>query len=354
MIASLLVAAAVVVQQTPAPLKHRPVFGEVRDTSGAPLANVEVLALDENKLTRTGSDGTFRLDSIAFGEQRFLFRQVGYHRIEVSLLIRPAAEEIVVRMTPVAVILDPVTVSARRTGVFGVVGDARYQALDGVEVLVVGGGTAVTDSSGRFNLPHVRAGTYMLRVRKRGYYALTRSLTLPRDDAMELSLLLMPLPSGLTRGRVTQLSGYSPRLGWALAESDSRQMRCRGGSSVLVTREELAEQGEGSLADALARTRTVATKAYGRMELLQYRVIVDGQNYPGAPSAGVPLDDFSTSDAGWPLAGLRVEDVEAVEIYKGRQFPNSAPRAYWFSRPMRRAANVGGCPSGTIWIWLRG
>jgi hypothetical protein len=336
-------AATLAVQQEPVH-QYRPVFGEVRDTSGTPLANVEVLALDEGRLARTGADGTFRLDSIAFGEQRFLFRQVGYHRIEVSLLIRPAAEEIVIRMTPVAVVLDPVMVSARRTGVFGVVGDARYQALAGVEVLVVGGGSAITDSSGQFNLPRVRAGTYMLRVRKRGYYALTRSLTLPRDDAMELSLLLMPLPGGLSRGRVTQLSGYSPRLGWALAESDSRQMRCRGGSSVLVTREELAEQGEGSLADALTRTRTVSSKAYGRMELLQYRVIIDGQNYPGAPAAGVPLDDFRTPDEGWPLAGLRVEEVEAVEIYKGR---------IRLSRPSGRSSNFGGCPTGTIWVWLR-
>lgn len=354
MIAALAVTAALALTLQQDQPQFRSVRGTVRDTAGTPLENVEVVALTEGRVTHTGPDGVFRLDSVSLGEQRFLFRQVGYHRIEAVFLIRPASEEIVVRMTPVAVMLDPVTVSARRTGVFGVIGDASYQPVAGVEVLVVGGGTAITDSGGQFTLPRVRGGTYMLRVRKRGYYAITRSITLPKDEAMELSLLLLPLPSGLSRGRVTALSGYSPRLGWALAESDSRQTRCRGGSSILVTREELAEQGEGSLADALPRTHSVAAKAYGRMELLQYRVLVDGQDYPGMPMSGIPLDDFQPTDqTGWPLAGIRVEDVEAVEIYKGSVRAARLPSLSFLSRPLTRTPTYGGCPSGTIWIWLQ-
>lgn len=335
--------------------QQRTVFGEVRDTAGAPLADVEVVALNEARVTRTSGDGTFRLDRIPLGEQRFLFRHVGFYRIELAVIIRADAETVVTRLTPIAMVLDAVTVSARRTGVFGVVGDAEYKSVPGVEVNVIGGGRAVTDSGGGFNLPKVRSGTYMLRVRKRGYYPITRSLTIPKNEAMELSLLLMPLPRGLSSGRVSALSGYGARLGWALAESDSRQMRCRGGSSVLVTREELAEQGQGTLAEALPRTRSAGSKGYGRMDLLRYRVIVDGVDNPGPPGGGVPLDDFYPPDiGGWPLSGIAVEDVEAVEIYKGYpSFGRSYTRQLGFGTLTRRTTGGFGCPAATIWIWLR-
>ena len=354
-IALAVLAATAAFQQEPR--QFRTVIGEVRDTAGTPLGNVDVLVLSAGKLTRTAPNGVFQLDSIPLGEQRFLFRGIGYHRVEVAMIVRRGSEKMMVRLTPVAVTLDPVTVTARRTGVFGVVGDAGYNPLAAVEVDVIGGGHAVTDSSGRFNLPRVKGGTYMLRVKKRGYYPITRSLTFPRDEAIELSLLLMPLPRGLSDRRMDALSGYGARLGWALAESDSRQMRCRGGSSILVTREELAEQGQGSLADALPRVSSVTAKGYGRSELLRYRVSLDGYDTPGPPGGGEPLD-YLDDVGGWPLTGIAVEDVEAVEIYKG--YPMRRPAAPFsrrqplsFGTLSRRTRSSFGCPSGTIWIWMR-
>lgn len=357
-IALAVLAATTAFQQEPR--QFRTIIGEVRDTAGTPLGNVDVLALSAGRMARTAPNGVFQIDSVRLGEQRFLFRAIGYHRVEVEVIVRAEAEKMSVRLTPTAVTLDPVTVTARRTGVFGVIGDAGYNPLSAVEVDVIGGGHAMTDSTGRFNLPRVRGGTYMLRVKKRGYYPLTRSLTIPRDEAMELSLLLVPLPPGLSDRRIDALSGYGARLGWALAESDSRQMRCRGGSSVLVTREELAEQGRGSLADALPRVASVSAKGYGRTELLRYRVNLDGYDTPGPPGGGEPLDGYYVEDiSGWPLAGIAVEDVEAVEIYKG--YPTRSRISSGFSRraPLsfgtlsRRTASSFGCPSGTIWIWMR-
>src|SRR5688572_5197457 len=334
MIGLLAAVAALAATTQQEPRQFRTIIGEVRDTAGTPLGNVDVLALSAGRGTRTAPNGVFQIDSVRLGEQRFLFRAIGYHRVEVELIVRAEAEKMSVRLTPTAVTLDPVTVTARRTGVFGVIGDAGYNPLSAVEVDVIGGGHAVTDSSGRFNLPRVRGGTYMLRVKKRGYYPITRSLTIPRDEAMELSLLLLPLPSGLSGRRVDALSGYGARLGWALAESDSRQMRCRGGSSILVTREELAEQGRGSLAEALPRVASVAAKGYGRTELLRYRVNLDGFDNPGPPGGGQQLDDFYPGDVGgWPLTGIAVEDVEAVEIYKGYPMRGRIP-SYSRSEPL--------------------
>lgn len=42
--------------------------GEVRDTAGQPLDQVQVVALSESRIVRTGPDGRFVLDSITPGE----------------------------------------------------------------------------------------------------------------------------------------------------------------------------------------------------------------------------------------------------------------------------------------------
>lgn len=333
----------------------RTVRGEVRDTAGNPLEHVDVIALLEGRIAQTNRDGSFSLDSVTLGEQRFLFRRVGYHRVEITVVIARGTGDILARLAPVALTLDPVVVSAGRTGLFGVVGDTAYGPIGGAEIHVVGGGRTVTDSAGGFTLPKVRGGTYMLRIRKKGYYAERRSITIPRGESLELSVLLNPVRAGLSPRQVAIASGYAPRLEWALGESDSRRIRCAGGSSVLVPREELAEQGRGSLADALPRTRSAASRAYGRMELLQYQVFVDGQVGPRVADALIPVGDAFDENRGqgWPLAGISVEDVEAVEIYKGwprrarlRPFGSSAPR-------VGERQGFGSCPQGTIWIWMR-
>jgi hypothetical protein len=324
----------------------RTVRGEVRDTAGKPLESVDVIASSEGRVTRTGADGRFTLDSIAFGEQRFLFRRVGFNRVESTLLIGKDDEEVIARLTPVGVTLDPVVVSARPTGLVGVVGDASYRPLAGVEVEAFGGGRTLTDSAGRFSLPNARAGGYLLQVRKRGYYPLRRSVTVPRGEYQELSVLLLPVPSGLRGRRVSDLSGYNGRVAWALGESAFRRARCAGGMSVLIPREEFAEAGgRGSLDLMLPRTRTAASKGYSWSELRGYALFIDGQ------------------DAwGWPLSGIHAEDVEAVEIYKGfpaRQPLSPASLVPWRSMggafaPHRQELNrPGDCPKATIWVWLR-
>lgn len=318
----------------------RTVRGEITDTAGLPLDQVDVLVTSDIQSTRTRPDGRFELEHVRLGEQRFLFRRVGYHRIEVTLLIDRADREIVVRMTPVAVELDPVVVAGRRTGLMGVVGDVFYQPVADVEIVVVGGGRTVTDSAGRFSLPQIAPGNYLLRVRKKGYYAVRRSVVLPPGEYQELSLLLLPAPAGLTPARLAALGGFGSRQDWLVEESYSRRLRCAGEGSVLITREELAEQGEAPLDVALPRTTSGIGKGYGQFELRQYTLFIDGQ--PGM---------------GWPLTGVRAEDVEAVEIYRGRRGFARTPvgRSFGNSRPIWRPdLNAAeGCPEGTIWVWTR-
>ena len=329
----------------PAQARFRTVHGEVRDTAGNPLDAVDIILLSGNRVAKTGADGRFAFDSMEFGMQRFLFRRVGYNRIESAFLINGDEDEIVVRLTPVIVTLDPIVVSARRTGLIGVVGNASYQPIAGAEVEAFGGGRTLTDSAGQFSLPKIRPGSYLLQVRKKGYYASRRSITVPRGEYQELSVLLLPIPAGLRGGKLTDASGYGGRIGWALGESAWRRVRCSGGSSVLIPREELAEAGgRGRLDLVLPRTRTATSKGYGVWELREYELFLDGRSMPG-----------------WPLARIQTENVEAVEIYKG--YPNRArlqpPENFpWRSMggafsPRRDVERFGDCPKATIWVWTR-
>lgn len=302
---------------------------------------MDIIVLSGDRIARTGADGRFVLDSVEFGMQRLLFRRVGYNRIESAFLINGDEEEIVVRLTPVIVTLDPIVVSARRTGLLGVVGDASYHPVAVAEVEVFGGGRTVTDSAGQFSLPRIRPGSYLLQVRKKGYYPLRRSVTVPRGEYQELSVLLLPLPASLRGRTLSGASGYGGLIGWALGEGAWRRARCGGDTSILIPREELAEAGgRGRLDLDLPRTRSAASKGYSEWELRQYALFLDGQ-----------------SALGWPLGRIDTKDVEAVEIYKG--YPGRARLPLPALVPGGSAPQwpeldrFGDCPKGTIWVWMR-
>ena len=83
----------------------RSVRGEVRDTAGNPLDHVDVIALLEGRIAQTNADGSFSLDGIGFGAQRFLFRRVGYNRVEMMVVVGHGTDDIHARLTPVGMTL---------------------------------------------------------------------------------------------------------------------------------------------------------------------------------------------------------------------------------------------------------
>src|SRR5258707_12382222 len=98
---------------------------------------------------------------------------------------------------------------ARRRGVPGRVTVVFARPVGGGDGVVLGGAVATTtDSLGRFSLPTVPAGTFMLMVRKRGYFALRQGVTLPAGQTPDVSLLLRPGPDGLSNRRINRLAGY--------------------------------------------------------------------------------------------------------------------------------------------------
>jgi hypothetical protein len=162
-------------------------------------------------------------------------------------------------------------------------------------------------------------------------------VTLPVGEALDLSLLLARVPEGLSTRRVSRLAGYGGILDAAWDAHASRRVRCGGGNSVFVPREELAEERELRLDLALPHAASARIRGFARGELGRYAVYIDGR--PGE---------------GWPLSAIPADEVEAVEVYRATQ--SRAPQSIVpFSVTPRSpsSGSPGLCPAGTIWVWLR-
>jgi len=242
-------------------------------------------------------------------------------------------------MTPIAQELAPVEVRGRRSGVLGTVADISDQPIADVEVTVLGGAVATrTDSLGRFSLPSVPAGTFMMMVRKRGYFVVRHSVTLPVGEALDLSVLLAEVPRGLSERTTDRLAGIGGISDIAWDAHAARRVRCTGAQGVFVPREEIATQGELRLDNALPHVASVLSRGFGPDELRGYAVLIDG------------LDG-----TGWPLSSIQATDVEAVELYRGARLKPPTPTSIVPSGTTSASPSIAqrGCPSGTVWVWLR-
>jgi hypothetical protein len=314
------------------------VLGEVRDFDGHPIAEVEVLALSVSLKARTGGDGRFQIDGLPFGEERLLFRRLGFNPLETTVVVDAKSENFVVRMTPIAQELKPVIVRGRRSGVLGTITDVADGPVADVEVTVLGGaGATRTDSLGRFSLPSVPAGTFMMMARKRGFFVVRHSVTLPVGESLDLFVLLVQVPPGLSQTTIDRLAGIGGINDIAWDAHAARRVQCAGDNSVFVAREEIAIQGEQRLDYALPKVPSVLRRGFGPDELAAYAIFIDGR--PGT---------------GWPLSSISAADVEAVELYHGPR--RRAPTGIGPSRTTPTSPPVAasrGCPGGSVWVWLR-
>lgn len=308
------------------------VRGEVRDIDGQPVDEVQVLALSIGRTTRTGPDGRFELDGLPWGEDRILFRRLGFNPVEATIIIDAKDEELVVRMTPIAHELSPIVAHGRRSGMLGTVTDVVDRPIADVEVMVLGGAVATrTDSLGRFSLPSVPAGTFMMMARKRGYFVVRRSVTLPAGEALEVSVLLAQVSSGLSPQTIDRLAGIGGTTSIPWEAHVSRRVRCAGGNAVFVPREEIAVQGDLRLDDALPKAPSISSRGMARDDLRDYAMFIDGIG------------------AGWPLSSIQAADVEGVEVYRSSRYT----RTLVSGARSRAFTTTRGCPSGSIWVWLR-
>lgn len=168
------------------------VTGSVRDTSGAPLAGAEV-TLDTTRVT-TNQQGAFQFSGIRAGQHLIAIRLIGYLPLRKLVSVQSGTTHHEFVLQSAVPILPTVIVAARRTGIYGTVGDTALKPLPGVTVLIGGnkGGTVTTDSAGRFSLPTAGPGQHVVDISHPGYAEERLFVEVKKDDGVELGVRLRP------------------------------------------------------------------------------------------------------------------------------------------------------------------
>jgi hypothetical protein len=264
------------------------VGGTVRDSTGLPVESA-LVALDPNsnrRITRTDSDGHFAFDRVARGQHELTVVWIGY-KTEIRMIdVADSGLTIDIVLHPNRTVLDTLRVVARRTGVHGTVFDRlTISPIPGADVNIVGANAqARTTLDGRFDLPQVRPGNYVVNVNRAGYESRMLSIIVPRDTAVGLAL-------ALDSGRSS-----SKRMSILLTEFDRRSRYMTRNNAAIVPRQELTAHRGQSLFDALRYSRSYLLKGLRLDDSVC--VYVDGVFRPM----------MTAKDYG-------VADIESVEVY---------------------------------------
>jgi hypothetical protein len=259
--------------------------GRVVDTGGAGVSDVVLRATQGPRtiLAYAEGDGDFRLGGLGGGNWTVSVRRLGYRplAVEVELPGEGLRRDFTIERT--TTVLDPELVSAKWSGVRGVVGDARrVTALAGASIRLLGSdATAGTDSAGSFALPLPGGREVLLRVERAGFATRLVSASVPAEGYVELEI---PLDTAVRAAR-----DY-----WVWRDLDSR-LKYATPRAVHVTREELAATDAVSLEAALSRSRSVAR--VGVRITRRACVFVDGIAKPGYPIDAIDADDVEFVEA---------------------------------------------------------
>jgi hypothetical protein len=191
------------------------VQGVVRDSSGVPLAGAEVV-VGPRKGT-TSPQGLFRIDSLRPGQYSITVRLVGFHPVRSRVAVvaaEPTQVEYFLVRAPL--VLPTMIVTARRSGIYGSVGDTAYRAAVGARVQIGNGAEARTDTMGRFAFPDLRDGQYMVSVSFPGYAERRFLVELKHGEGRELAVLLAPFSGPVSRADEVALEELGKRLATGL------------------------------------------------------------------------------------------------------------------------------------------
>ena len=276
----------------PCALNAQSVFsvrGTVTNESGRPLEQAQV-TLDPqgaNRQVRTDRDGRYAFIGVPPGLHTLRVAWVGFTPETREFELTGSDVTVDVRLVRITR-LDTVTVVARRTGLYGsVIAKDSLLPVPGARIEIIGARKAdSTNSSGTFNFPELKGGSYIVRVKHPFFESRNFPVVVPDNGGTELDVVV-------DRGRVSR----DQHMEMFYREMDSR-LAYRGTHSVFVTREELKGREKMNLDAAVQFAPEFAKKAM--LIMSDVCVFVDGVARPGAT-----LRDFSP------------EDVEAVEFYGG-------------------------------------
>jgi hypothetical protein len=267
------------------------VRGTVTNESGRPLEQAQV-TLDPqgaNRQVRTDAEGRYSFLGVGPGAHTVRVIRVGFgpETRSVEVGTSNVTVDIILRRVQA---LDPVAVVAKRTGLYGtVISEDSLLPVPGARIEIIGARKAdSTNSSGAFNFPELKGGTYIVRVKHPFFESRNFPVVVPDNGGTELDVVVEP-------GRVSR----DQHLEMFYREMDTR-LTFRGNNSAFVTREELKGKEKSALDQALRSSPEFAKKSlYIASDVC---VFVDGVAKPGAM-----IRDFAA------------EDIESIELYGASQ-----------------------------------
>jgi Carboxypeptidase regulatory-like domain len=282
------------------------VTGTVRSSTGLPIQGALVLmdSVKSARVFRSTAAGRFQFSGVPSGVHNLEVEAFGYHVVERDFTVGDADLNLDIVLTPRGPQpLDSIVVRAERTGVFGIIANAEdLTPVSRVRVQVIGAAEATTDSAGRYDMPRVKSGSYVVRLSREGFADKTWSISVARNKGYEFSALLSPSSEGSSRHAA------------AIWKDMDLRVHEGGAHTYLVPRSELGTNPRGDLSLYMARSRSMLIKNDQSL-LSSPCIFVDGRPVPG-----------------FPLWSFSVGDVEAVEVYgmgtrQGRQLQDLWPRS---------------------------
>jgi hypothetical protein len=263
------------------------VRGIVTNEAARPLEQALVTLDPEgaNRQVRTDREGRFN----------FLGVPAGSHTVRVTWVgFAPETRQFEMTGTDVTIdvtlrrltYLDTVAVTAKRTGLYGsVIAKDSLLPVPNARVEIIGARrTDSTNSSGTFNFPDLKPGSYVVRVKHSLFQSRNFGVVIPVGGGTELDVVV-------ERGSVSR----DQHMEMLYREMDTR-LTFRGTNTAFVPREVLKGREKMQLDKALLFAPEVAQKAlYWQSDVCLF---VDGIARPG-----MNLSDFAS------------EDIESVELY---------------------------------------
>lgn len=312
------------------------VVGIVSASDSTPLPDAQVRLTRDGRalMARSDDDGSFAFANLAPGTYLLSVRRIGYTSYAQNVVVLDRQSTMRVLLASTREALDTFRVRANFTGVTGVVGAfTTMEALAGASVHLLGArDTLRTGADGRFAFPLPSAGgSVALRVTVPGYEPRLMSVTVPRNQRVEVAVLLDSAPD-----RVSDT--------YVFADLDKR-MRAANARAGIIGRAELIDVDAPDLLTALQLS--TSSNLRGLTASRRSCLFVNGIARPGLPVDAVRIDevefielypaeaDFSRTIAThWPpkadcgIADYRAGGVSALDI-QGSDFRKRDDNAHF-------------------------
>jgi hypothetical protein len=297
--------------------------GLVRDSTGAPIPDVQVVLFAQRAGTYTDANGWFALAGIAPGEYDVRFQRLGFRPLDAHWHARGGERtEVGIMLRALPHGLDTVVVSGhaphRARGhaiVLGVVVDSTGVPLSDVRLDLLGTGeSAATSADGQFLFPELAPGSYMMRARRLGFAPRTVRVDVVADSRHELAIRMNALGVLLDTVDVRAESGFGKNQS-AWRDYDKRQQWRDNSTSVTLLRDDLRPLGKLPLDIAFQYTPVMALRGQATKLIT---TIVDTAI---APSTTITDDESScvlingSYPEYIPLRAFHASDLQAVEVY---------------------------------------